>query len=528
MCIDKRVQGELLRYLDNLNETSALHVLKCLSHLRAYCVINEHLLTYLRKKYFSSSSNTEKTNHEFISSQIVDVFEDLIVKQANNFIDRCTLKILLRNLMQLERKLESDSEKLFTGERPSELTGDLLDELSQEFENLAKEKSTEQTDLKEIVCMFFDQFVELEKRELGAKITELEERTRASTSGKVDHVVVIGPTKHGKSTVISRLIGLDLKVSSVDSADRTAEILSSQSSSSSGCIKNCPVIGNDSTISQTSTITPYLDDESTVIYYDFPGFLDSRGSLENLNRDLLFEYFCEKVKHFKILLVIDYNSLTVSAGVICEQLVKSLNRMCSPDKIKDSVALLVTKLDFNSSRYTEEIATFKKKIKEKFIKNSEKSGYFAMLSNILDTDRLAFFPLIKQECENSYLNENSFINLKSSISASKSNTIAFQLNIEDNIFRQFTEIREQLIENGQQIMQSIANKKKVSMKTLIQQDTFLKEDLNAKIRPYSHIKENELNDKYAFLNELRRVNQIDLRQNKARIQDIRLPRSYNQ
>lgn len=150
--------------------------------------------------------------------------------------------------------------------------------------------------------------------------------------------LVLGNTGAGKSTLTSLLTGAQLQ--SKETVPGSYEYL---------IVDEKGLISGEST-TVSKTIIPELmnDTKNRVTYYDCPGFNDSRSDINDISVTYLIQQLIKYAKQLKLVFAVNYNSVRIGAGDRCEfiDLAKhAVTFVKHFDKYRDSIALIVTKVD---------------------------------------------------------------------------------------------------------------------------------------------------------------------------------------
>ncbi|XP_047144942.1 uncharacterized protein LOC105846304 [Hydra vulgaris] len=302
-----------------------------------------------------------------------------------------------------------------------------------------------------------------------------------------EHVLVIGPTGSGKSTVIDHLIGTALECVRVGRNGAQTEIRVMQvvdycaSGTGSSAVAE---IGNNPISSQTNSITPYCNIKNSITYWDFPGFFDSRGELKKMQHAFLTQSFSKVVPKFKILLVIEVAIINTIRGEGFINLLNSLSQLCSADQIQDSLSLLITKCDpfdqnsFDTQKQIDEEQTFY--VKETFSnflkehKASQCTNFLELLTRDNMKKKIAFFFKVTTKGP---ITKDFFQGLDSAVEASQPANIDFHLSLDATTTKKITIISHLLNSYAQHITQKSADTQTAEVIKKIQRDGFQKKDL---------------------------------------------------
>ena len=118
-------------------------------------------------------------------------------------------------------------------------------------------------------------------------------------------------------------------------------------------------------------------------FWDFPGFEDTEGGMKDVVNAYSINKACKKIKHIKILAVIEYHSFIVNRGRGLKDLIDKLDKMfCSNKNLKQAIALCITKsrngLDYNKFILEEvvnnnenKIASYQSSVLSHLVKNNQ-------------------------------------------------------------------------------------------------------------------------------------------------------------
>ncbi|XP_047144442.1 uncharacterized protein LOC105843848 [Hydra vulgaris] len=308
-----------------------------------------------------------------------------------------------------------------------------------------------------------------------------------------EHVLVIGPTGSGKSTVIDHLIEKALECVRVgrNGAETVIKLMQAEDNCLLGTGNSTVAeIGNNPISSQTDSITPYYNINKGITYWDFPGFFDSRGEMKKMHHAFLMQSFSKVVPKFKILLVIEVAIISAMKGEGFINLLNSLSQLCSADQIHDSLSLLITKCDpfeqnsVDTQNQLDEEQTYY--VKEKFSKFLEKhkASKCTSILELLTRDnmkkKIAFFFKVKK----GPITKDFFQGLDSAVEASQPANIDFHLSLDATTMKEITTLSHLLNSYAQHITQERADTQIAEVKQKIQQDGFQKKDL-FKIKKFS-------------------------------------------
>jgi len=286
------------------------------------------------------------------------------------------------------------------------------------------------------------------------------------------HVLVIGPTGGGKKTIIDHLIGNELACVKVGRNGEATEIIV-------GKLRgyNAGKIGNNPLISETNTITPYFCPSRNSVFWDFPGFFDSRGEICKIQHAFLMNSFTAAVKHFKILLVVDASILHTTKGEGFVSLLNTLSTLFSKGKICNNMSLLITKCapinnpDQKKSDKMGFINHF-----EKLTKEHPDSWLLKIFSHQDMYRKLSLFPSV---IRTGVLDpKSSFFDLESSIEACSCVNMEFEVAIDSPTNVQVTSLTNLLNRFALHLTSRAALKRNSELRELVHKEDFRKEDLS--------------------------------------------------
>ncbi|XP_065208858.1 uncharacterized protein LOC135837491 [Planococcus citri] len=185
-----------------------------------------------------------------------------------------------------------------------------------------------------------------------------EGEARLNGTPSVENVTLLmGNTGSGKSTLTQRIAGYDTNLVSVkEGLDFTISKLNNQTKNS---------------YMTSATIFPELvhDNSTGAWYYDFPGFLDTRGMAHDVTTSYFINKVIDNAKRVKILVVVNYTSLTRS-GTRDDftNLLKHVTKFVKNfEQLKDGICLIVTKVpfpEFKDSKIIQNLVESIKAVKE--------------------------------------------------------------------------------------------------------------------------------------------------------------------
>lgn len=361
------------------------------------CVVNclhkkENVIDYEKAKS-DLRENLEKTEQKVlfildISDQNNEIELKLIQDFINMFNENNNVKIVIKtnNLKPIETQIENSAtflklEDEELSENMKKLTDDWNLEPNQEF---FKNKDIDQ--IKKIQNFIENFYITIENLKFPKSLSsEFEDNEKT-------HVFVIGPTGSGKSTIINLLIGNQLiskdNENDLNDPNTILEPVNQEFQYAQ--------IGNDSSKSKTSFARPYYNsNRSNNVFWDFPGFLDSRKALKKIIFADEMKKISEVVKSFKILLVLTNSSIYETKGEIFSALQEILSQLVNLNdiKVKESVSLIITKGDPKQRKYPEK---YIENYIQKFISlNNDFSSLFCDISDN-NNNRISLFPLITE------------------------------------------------------------------------------------------------------------------------------------
>jgi len=191
-------------------------------------------------------------------------------------------------------------------------------------------------------------------------------------------VIVLGSTGSGKTTLIEFLMGQKLEAIKVDNKLQCE--LRSESEK----------IGSDYT-SKTLFPNYYEDDKNSIIYWDLPGYLDTRGAEYDVVNSFLIHKIFESSTEVKMLLVIAESSLETDRGqafLFPFEIISKMFENSENDKISNSATVVISK--------AEKYENLAKEV-EKFLSSLEKKEYKIkeFFKNILRDGRIKKFSVPK-------------------------------------------------------------------------------------------------------------------------------------
>lgn len=174
---------------------------------------------------------------------------------------------------------------------------------------------------------------------LSHSIQEAERTVQSQIRRERDNatrVIVLGTTGSGKSTLVHALARKNLVVSLTDTED------SFKIDVENGMLPNFKIGHGIS--SATSIPVSWYDEHSNLVYWDCPGFLDTRGVSQDIINAFAIDQLFSSPSRIKILLAMQASDFQGARGM---DAIHRLNRLVSlvPDlnQLKRSISLIVTK-----------------------------------------------------------------------------------------------------------------------------------------------------------------------------------------
>ncbi|XP_065208956.1 uncharacterized protein LOC135837566 [Planococcus citri] len=198
-----------------------------------------------------------------------------------------------------------------------------------------------------------------------------------------DVVLVLGNTGAGKSVFTRAIAGYDTALKSIEEGVYYT-------------IKN-PYNENDGkSFVTSSTIFPdQVQDNSTgIVYYDFPGFQDTRGMAHDITTTYFIKKIVDSAERVKLLLLVNHSSLTIAGTrddftTLLSHIIKFVTNI---EKYQDGIALIATKvqLPFKSddqiiSAIAKFIETVKQNLQEQ-VDNPKAFNMIKLLNILLQQD----------------------------------------------------------------------------------------------------------------------------------------------
>ncbi|XP_065208846.1 uncharacterized protein LOC135837483 [Planococcus citri] len=154
-----------------------------------------------------------------------------------------------------------------------------------------------------------------------------------------DIVLVLGNTGAGKSVFTRTIAGYDTTLKSVDEDLHYA-------------IKNPYDENGGKSFVTSSTIFPdqVRDNNTGIVYYDFPGFQDTRGMAHDITTTYFIKKIVDSAVRVKLLLLVNYTSLTTTGTrddftTLLSHIIKFVGDV---EKYQGGIALIATKVELHS------------------------------------------------------------------------------------------------------------------------------------------------------------------------------------
>ncbi|CAF0960659.1 unnamed protein product, partial [Brachionus calyciflorus] len=438
--------GECINELKNNSFLSEISISN-----RIYLYINKdkHLNTIISNYEFTGQIkeifdlSTSKIIIEKFSNLLLTINSDEINKKLENFMGNCDLFIKSRfekNLKEIILRDEIKNSKIYKillafKEKLQDEIKESFNILFDKFASYSKDESYEQT------LEIMDNQEELNF--LLEKLNSSLEPNSSTIEVKEEHknftnFAFIGNSSSGKSTIINFLLGNELKC--VQKGTRIRPQWEIHVNSELPNYNPGPKIGNNKFKSETEYISKYVSHERRHVYWDFPGFHDSRGLVQNIKNAILINMFTEKIKHFNFILVLNTNDFKTSKGDGFIKIIELLHKLCSVENLESSLSIILTKCEeFKSIEKleTSDIDELKKTYLKDFqdIFNENKNLPFSKYIEIFTKEemlpRMAFFA--NQNVDGAFVADKSFICLNDILLNNTScSTMSFSLSLDED------------------------------------------------------------------------------------------------
>lgn len=152
-----------------------------------------------------------------------------------------------------------------------------------------------------------------------------------------DFVLVLGITGNGKSTLASLLSGAELESVEIEGSEGDFRIED----------KNDKISGVCGTTSKTITPNLMVDESNGIVFYDCPGFSDSRGVKVDMAATFATRKLMNHAESTKFVFTVAYSSVQVAIGDRLDflELVRFATGLIKDmEKYRDGIALVVTKV----------------------------------------------------------------------------------------------------------------------------------------------------------------------------------------
>ncbi|XP_047143839.1 uncharacterized protein LOC124817601 [Hydra vulgaris] len=188
-----------------------------------------------------------------------------------------------------------------------------------------------------------------------------------NSSKRKNIVAFVGLTGSGKSTLINYLCRKELKVDEDDNI-----VLKNPSDQSAMQI---------GTTSVSETSLPKFCEFENVLFYDLPGFRDTRGVLENLLNSAIIKNIIENADTTIIVFVVSEDEIIAGRGKLFKKLLSCLEKLIPNVAFQERSALVITKSSPGKS-----VEDLVKKLNQKVdgddIKKWHSIGYFAKMQMV--------------------------------------------------------------------------------------------------------------------------------------------------
>ncbi|XP_065208853.1 uncharacterized protein LOC135837489 isoform X1 [Planococcus citri] len=191
--------------------------------------------------------------------------------------------------------------------------------------------------------------------------------------------LILGNTGVGKTIFTRRIAGYGSSLRSIEDGLGYA------------IIKTNNTDNDDKSFITSDTVFPeQIKDNSTgAIYYDLPGFLDTRGAANDITTTYFIKKIVDNVKQVKLLFLINQSSLSNQGTrddfiTLLSHVTKFVKNI---EKYKDGIALVVTKVRYpkkTDENIVSAIAAFIKKAKNELQQNSKSNVDYTNVIKLLD------------------------------------------------------------------------------------------------------------------------------------------------
>lgn len=219
-----------------------------------------------------------------------------------------------------------------------------------------------------LLCIFCVNIFTAESIDLAADTqTFIDEALRKLPSIESENaILLLGPTRSGKSNLVQYLTGDNSKLMAVktESGDYTIR-------DGSNTEENTSV---SSTLSQTVIPGIHIDENQT-LWMDFPGFGDKHNETVEITKVFLIKHVIQRVKNVKFVLVVDYGWVSGTGNIVgFDNLLQRVTEFITNEAhYGNSISLVVSKVPFPTELETDD--SFKVSIEEfaqKYLKNLPK------------------------------------------------------------------------------------------------------------------------------------------------------------
>jgi len=152
----------------------------------------------------------------------------------------------------------------------------------------------------------------------------------------VTRVLVVGITGAGKSMLVNALAGNALQVVTAANGTKVVEAVSP-----------LPELKIGHTVqSETTMLGRHHDATSKLVFWDCPGFFDSRGPAQDVVNGFAIDQLLQGKCRIKVLLVIQQSQIMESRAEPCKRQLEKLAALFpNPDQLHAMTTLVITKLD---------------------------------------------------------------------------------------------------------------------------------------------------------------------------------------